>query len=197
MPAQWSHAAGFGTIGSCLEHAAASTHIWRPARATPVLIWRERAGRFVSQRASPEDAPGPAPPRAFASPVPTSTPPPSTLAPPPVPSLAWSSSAGSRRKLLIALHQPGTGVIWRGASQRAIKGDATHSQPQSHAARRALHSTPPVAAPADPPARASAVRSGCSLASPTDRQPDPVPTPPPSGPWPLRVETRGERLEVE
>lgn len=48
MPARWSHAAGLGTIGSCLEHAAASTHIWRPARATPVLIWRERAGRFVS-----------------------------------------------------------------------------------------------------------------------------------------------------
>lgn len=48
MPARWSHAAGLGTIGSCLEHAAASTHIWRPAQATPVLIWRERAGRFVS-----------------------------------------------------------------------------------------------------------------------------------------------------
>lgn len=108
----------------------------------------------------------------------TSPPALSTLAPPPVPSLAQSSSAGSRGKLLIALHQPGTGVIWRGASQRAIKGDATHSQPQSHAARRALHSTSPVAAPADPPARASAVRSGCSPASPTDRQPDPVPTPP-------------------
>lgn len=59
MPAQWSHAAGLGTIGSCLEHAAASTHIWRPARTAPVLIWRERAGGCVSERARPGER-GPA-----------------------------------------------------------------------------------------------------------------------------------------
>lgn len=47
MPGRWSHAAGLGTIGSCLEHAAANTHTWRCARATPGLIWRERAGVCV------------------------------------------------------------------------------------------------------------------------------------------------------
>lgn len=47
MPGRWSHAAGLGTIGSCLEHAAANTHTWRCARATPGLIWRERAGMCV------------------------------------------------------------------------------------------------------------------------------------------------------
>ena len=65
MPARWSHAAGLGTIGSCLEHAAASTHIWRPARAAPVLIWRERAGGCVCPGVrGRENAPRPAPPRA-------------------------------------------------------------------------------------------------------------------------------------
>lgn len=55
MPAQWSHAAGLGAIGSCLEHAAASTHIWRPAWATPVLIWRGRV--CVLAREAGERAP--------------------------------------------------------------------------------------------------------------------------------------------
>lgn len=102
MPGRWSHAAGLGTIGSCLEHAAASTHIWRPARAAPVLIWRERAGGCVSERAKPgERAPaGSSPSLHHQSPLwPLLHP----------PSFAQPSSAGSLGKLLIALRQPGSG----------------------------------------------------------------------------------------
>lgn len=56
MPARWSHAAGLGTIGSCLEyaHLAAS-----PGGSGPDM---EREGGRV--RASQENTPRPAPPRA-------------------------------------------------------------------------------------------------------------------------------------
>lgn len=95
MPGRWSHAAGLGTIGSCLEHAAANTHTWRCARATPGLIWRERAGMCVCPEcARPfshlhHQLRGLHPPLA----------PPSASSTPPL--------AGSPWKLLIALRQPG------------------------------------------------------------------------------------------
>lgn len=56
MPARWSHAAGLGTIGSCLEcaHLAAS-----PVGSAPDM---EREGGRV--RASQENSSRPAPPRA-------------------------------------------------------------------------------------------------------------------------------------
>lgn len=53
-----------------------------------------------------------------------------------------------------------------------VKWDVARSE-----ARTALCS-PGAAAPADPPARAPAVRPRCWSTDPTDKQPDPAPTPP-------------------
>ena len=86
MPARWSHASGLGTIGSCLEHAAVSTHIWRPARAAPVLIWREGGRARVPRRSRPGERAqaGSSPSLHHQSPpTPPATFPSSSLAPPP------------------------------------------------------------------------------------------------------------------
>lgn len=147
MPARWSHAAGLGTIGSCLEyaHLAAS-----PGGSGPDM---EREGGRV--RASQENSPRPAPPRACITGPPSplllvgpSPPPPAHPSRPP----AQPSSAGSPGKLLIALRQPGIGnpEYWARRQPEGYKtGDATRCQPQSHAERRAPHS----AHPAPPPQR--------------------------------------------
>lgn len=184
MPTQWSHTAGLGTIGSCLEHAAASTHIWRPAQATPVLIWRGRAGLCPSARGR-EDPPRPAPPRACIT-SPHLSPPllwpllhPSSLAQP--------SSAGSRGKLLIALHQPGTGVIWRGASQRIIKRvmqrTPSHSSTQRGGHCTALSRRRCPSGPASPRAgRASPVLARRPHRPAARPRPDPARPPDPGRP---------------
>jgi len=103
MPARWSHAAGLGTIGSCLEyaHLAAS-----PSGSGPDM---EREGGRV--RASQENTPRPAPPRACITgpPFPLLLVGPSPRPAHPSRPPAQPSSAGSPRKLLIALRQPGIG----------------------------------------------------------------------------------------
>lgn len=190
MPAQWSHAAGLGAIGSCLEHAAASTHIWRPAWATPGLIWRGRAGRCVHQRARLVSPPQPAPPAACIT-SPTS------------PLLPFGPSFISPpfARLLIALRQPGTRVIppataIKGVMQRA----PSHSRTQRGAHCTVLSRCRRPSGPASPrPGRASPVLVHRPYRQAARPRPDPAGPPDPGRPeWRpeasagSRVSERGE-----
>lgn len=116
-----------GTRSSEYAHLAG-----RPGNSDPdmerqggqVCVPAREAGRKSRSRLRPE----------LASPVPTSSHLPSgpSSTPPP---FAQPSSAGSQGKLLIALHQPRTGVIGRGASQRAIKGVMQRTRSHSRTQR--------------------------------------------------------------
>lgn len=122
----------------------------------------------------------------------------STLAPPPAPSLAWSSSAGSRGVINSITSAWDWSRIWRGASQRAIKR-VMQRTPSHSRTQRGGHCT--ALSPSLPQRTRLPARRPCAPGVRPPAPPTGSPTPsrprPPSGPWPLRLETRGERLEVE
>lgn len=195
MPAQWSHAAGLGAIGSCLEHAAASTHIWRPAWATPVPIWRGRAGRCVHQRARLVSPPQPAPPTGSSRGLHHQP----HLSPPPLwPLLHLSSLCPAINSITSAWDQsnPASSTAIKGVMQRA----PSHSRTQRGAHCTVLSRCRRPSGPASPrPGRASPVLVHRPYRQAARPRPDPAGPPDPGRPeWRpeasagSRVSERGE-----